>query len=138
MRTNHIKAIINKMQQNSRLRLCGEGDETINYIISVYNKLAQKEYKTRHCWVGKVIHWEVCKKLKFDHTSKWYMHNPESVLDNETRKLLWDLEIHSDYQISIRRPDLILVNQKIMNLQNCGIFCPSGKHIEIKRMLNDE
>ena len=24
-------------------------------------KLAQKEYKTRRDWVGKVIHWEMCK-----------------------------------------------------------------------------
>ena len=29
------------------------------------NKLAQKEYKNRLDWVGKAIHWELCKKLKF-------------------------------------------------------------------------
>ena len=48
---------------------------------------------TRNDWVAKVIHWELCKKLKFDHKSKWYMHNPESVLKNETYKLLCDFEI---------------------------------------------
>ena len=37
-------------------------------------KSAQNEYKIRHGWVGKVIHWELLKKLKFDHTDKWYMH----------------------------------------------------------------
>ena len=31
-------------------------------------KLAQKVYKTKHDRVGKVIHLELCKKLKFDHT----------------------------------------------------------------------
>ena len=51
-------------------------------------KLAQKEYETWHDWVGKVIHWELSKKLKFDHMNKCYMHNPESVLENETHKLL--------------------------------------------------
>ena len=55
-RTNHIKARIEKTQQNSKCRLCGDRDETINRIISECNKLAQKEYKTRHDWVGKVIH----------------------------------------------------------------------------------
>ena len=30
--------------------------------------------------VGKVIHWEMCKKFKFDHTNKSYMHHPASVL----------------------------------------------------------
>ena len=33
-------------------------------------KLAQKEYKTRPDLVGKVIHWELRKKLKFGHTIK--------------------------------------------------------------------
>ena len=69
--TNHIKARIDKTQQNSKCRLCGDRDETIDHIITKYSKLAQKEYKTRHDWVGKVIHWEMYKKLKFDHTNKW-------------------------------------------------------------------
>ena len=62
--------------QNSRYRLCGDRDETINHMISECKKLAQKVYTTRHDLVGKLIHWELCKKLKFDHTNKWYMHNP--------------------------------------------------------------
>ena len=57
IRTNHIKARIDKTQQNSKCRLCGDRDETINHIISKCIKLAQKEYKKRHDWVGKVIHW---------------------------------------------------------------------------------
>ena len=36
------------------------------------------------------------------------MHNPESVLTNETHKLLWDFEIQTDHQISVKRPDLII------------------------------
>ena len=56
IRTNHIKARIDKTQQNSKCRLCGDRDETTNHIISESSKLAQKEYKTRRDWVGKVIH----------------------------------------------------------------------------------
>ena len=41
---------------------------------------------TRHDWVGKVIHLELCKKFKFKHTNKWYMHDSESVQENETHK----------------------------------------------------
>ena len=41
-----------------------------NNIISECSKLAQKEYKTRHDRVGKVIQWEMCKKFKFDDTNK--------------------------------------------------------------------
>ena len=64
VRTNHIKAGIDKTLQNSKCRLCGDRDETINHIITEYSKLAQKEYKTRHDWVGNEIHWEMCKKFK--------------------------------------------------------------------------
>ena len=44
--------------------------------------------KTRHDRVGKVIHWELCNKLKFDHTNKWYKHNLESVQENKRHNIL--------------------------------------------------
>ena len=52
--------------------------------------------------MGKVIHWELCQKFQFDHTNKWYMHNPASVLENDTHKLLWDFDIQMDHLISTR------------------------------------
>ena len=112
IKTNHFKGRIDKTQQNSKCRLCGDRDETINHIISECSKLAQKEYKTRHNRVGKVIHWEMCKKFKFDHSKKWYMHIPAPVLEKDTHKLQWDFDIHTDHLISARRPDLIIINNK--------------------------
>ena len=70
IRTNRIKAIRDKTQQNSKCSLCGDKNDTINHIISELSKLVQKEYKTRHYWVGKVIYWDMWKKFKFDHTKK--------------------------------------------------------------------
>ena len=84
----------------------------INYIINECNKLGQREYKTRHGWVGKVIHRELCNKFKFNYTYKWYMHNPEPVLENETHKILWDFKVQTNQLISVRRPDLVIVNKK--------------------------
>ena len=112
LRTNHIKARIDKTQQNSKCRLCGDRDETINHIISECSKLVQREYKVRQDLVGKVIHWEMCKKFKFDHTIKKYMHNPAPVLENATHKLLWDFNIQTDHLIPARRPDVIIINKK--------------------------
>ena len=42
--------------------------------------------------------------------NKWYMHNPPPVLENDTHKLLWDFDIHTDHLISAWRPDLIIMN----------------------------
>ena len=90
----------------------------INHIISECIKLSRKEYKTRHDWVSKVIHREVCKKSNFDHTNKWYMNNQASLLEN-------DFDIQTDHLISARRPDFIIINKK-ENLRNSGFCCPGG------------
>ena len=96
--------------RRNKIANVGKIDETINYIISECSELTKKEYKIRHDWVGKVIHWEMCKKFKFDHTNKRYMHNPVPVLENNTPKFLCDFDIHTDHLLSARRPDLIIIN----------------------------
>ena len=126
IRTNHIKARIDKTQQNSKCRLCGDRDETINHIISECRKLAQEEYKERHDWVGNVIHWEICKKFKFDQTKKWYMHNPASVRENGTHKLLWDPLIPA------RRTDLIIINKKKRICKIVDFAVPADHRINLK------
>ena len=77
---------IDNTQQNSKRRLSGEKDVTINYIIKGCSKLVHKEYKTINVWLGKIIHWDFCKILKFDHNTKWNNYKPESVLEKETHK----------------------------------------------------
>ena len=67
-------------------------------IIIGCSKLTQKEYKIRHGRVGKLISWELGKRLKFYHTAKWYLHKPESILENEIHKILWDAKIQTDRQ----------------------------------------
>ena len=52
-----------KRQQNSKCRLFSDRDKAINHIISECSKLVQNGYKTRHDWVRKVIHWDLCKNL---------------------------------------------------------------------------
>ena len=131
--TNHIKAKIDRMQQNSKCRLCGDKNETINRIISECSKLAQTEYKARHDWVGKVIHWEMCKKFKWDHTNKWYTHNSAPVLENDTHKLLWDFNIQTDHQIPARRPDLKIIKKKKKRICKIDDFAvPADHRINLK------
>ena len=64
----------------------------IKQIISEF-QLTSGKGGIRYDWVRKVIHGELCKKLKFDYTSKWYTYKPESVLENETHQIVWDFEI---------------------------------------------
>ena len=48
IRTNQIKVRTDKTQHNSKCRLCGDGDKTINHIITQCSKFTQKEYKSRY------------------------------------------------------------------------------------------
>ena len=132
IRTNQIKTRIDKTQQNSKCS--GERDETINHIICEWSKLVQKEYKTRHDWVGKVIHRKMCKKFKFEHSNKWYLHNPATVLENDTHKILWDVDIQTDHPISTRAQHLIVINNKNKN-KTCKIVdfaVPDDHGIKLK------
>ena len=55
IRTNYVQSKIDKMQQNSKCRLCSERNETINHTISECRKLKQKVYKTELCKVIKCL-----------------------------------------------------------------------------------
>ena len=121
--------------QNSKCVLCSNRDETINYLISEFSKLTQKESKTRHDWVGMVIHREMSKKFKFVHTNKWYMHIPALVLENDTHELLCDFDIQTDHLISARRPNLIIINKKKKKREIAKLatlFVPADHRIKLK------
>ena len=40
------------------------------------------------------------------------MHNPESVLESDTHKFLWDFDTQTDLLISARIPDFEIINKK--------------------------
>ena len=100
--------------------VCGDRDETINHIISECSKLAQKEYKTRHDWVDK---WSTrcARNLNLTIRINGIVHNSVSVLENDTHKLLWDIQ--TDHIISARRLEGQNQQQKKENLQNRGLWC---------------
>ena len=82
--------------------------------------------------MGKVIHWELCKKFKFDPTNKLYMLNPESVREDETHKLLWDFEIQTDNLISARRLELVIINKKKRTCRIMDFSVPADHRVKLK------
>ena len=60
------------------------------------------------------------------------MHNPAPVLENDTHKLLWDFDIHTDHLISARRPDLIIINKKKRTCKIVGFAVPVDHRIKLK------
>ena len=107
IRTSYINAKTNNTPGNSKYRLRGNRDQTDNHITSECSKLAQKENKIRCNWVGKMIHWELCKILKFNLTIK-----SNFALENHTQKILWNFEIQTSHSISVWMPEVMLINKK--------------------------
>ena len=79
-----------RIKAKMECRLYDDRDETVNHI-----KRTQKEFESSHEWLEQVIQGELCQKLKFDHTTKWNIHEAESVLEKyiNTHKVLWHFEI---------------------------------------------
>ena len=102
--TNYGKAKINNAQQNRKCGISGKRNEMIDYIVRKCSKFAQIKHKNRRNWVGRVTYWELWKTHNFDQTTERYMHKPESLLENETQKVLWDFEKGMDKPTPTRRP----------------------------------
>ena len=112
IRTSLVKAKNNKSQGDSLCRVCRKVVESIDHIVSSCIKLEQKEYKRRHDNLGKIVHWKLTRRCNFEARDKWYEHEPESVLEIEDYKTLWDFSIQTDHVIEARRPDLVAVDKK--------------------------
>ena len=132
IRTNLVKAKIDKSQKDTLCRLCKKADERIDHAFSGCSKLAQKEYKRRHDNLGKIVHWKLAGKRNFEAGDKWYEHEPESVLENEDYKILWDFSIQTDHVIEARRPDLVVVDKKRRTCKIIDFAVPGDSRIEEK------
>ena len=86
IRTNLVKAKIDKSQEDSLCRVCTKVDGSIDQIVSGCSKLVQKEYKRRHDNLGKIVDWKIARQCSFEAGYRWYEHEPESVLENEIIK----------------------------------------------------
>ena len=87
LRTNAIKAKVEKQNLSPLCRMCGEKDESMGHLVGEFSKLAQTEYKHRHDNVARMIHWNIAHSYGLDVSNKWYEHKPDHV------KLLWDFNI---------------------------------------------
>ena len=60
------------------------------------------------------------------------MHNPAAVLENNTHKLLWDLDNHTDHLNSARKPGLIIINKKKRTCKIVDFTIPADHRIKLK------
>ena len=127
-----VKAKIAKSQGDSLCRVSRKVDESIDHIVSGCSKFTQKEYKRRHDNLGKIVHWKLARKCNFEAGDKWYEHEPESVLENEDYKILWDFSFQTDHVIKARRPGLVLVDKNERSCKIIDFAVRRDSRIEVK------
>ena len=57
------------------------------------------------------------------------MHKPESYIENETHNFPWDFVIQTNPLMPVRRPDQVMINQKLP----CRILSEKKKQQKIKQ-----
>ena len=60
------------------------------------------------------------------------MHNPVSVLENDTHKLLRDCDIQKDHLISVRRAEHVIMNKKRELEKIVDAAVPADHRIKLK------
>ena len=82
--------------------------------------------------MAKKVHWEICKKNRFEHSEKWYEHALKVAVEHEEIKVLWGINIQCDNLIEARRPDLIVIDKKEQKGIIIDIAIPADVRVEEK------
>ena len=72
---------------------------------------------------------------KYEAGDKWYEREPESLLENEDYKILWNFSIQTDHVIEARRPDLVVVDKKERSCEIIDFAVPGDGRIEGRRKI---
>ena len=128
MRTNAIKAKVEKQNLSPLCRMCSENNESMGHLVGECSKLAQTEYKHRHDNVARMIHWNIVHSHGLDVSNKWHEHKREGIIENDHVKLLWNFNIQTSTYIQTRRPDVVVVDsdRKTSNIIDIAVPGDAG------------
>ena len=76
--------------------------------------------------------WDLCKRHEIEHQEKWYDHIPDSVVENDSVKLLWDIHIQCDNVIEARRSGIVVLATKERFSIIVDIAVPADRRVEEK------
>lgn len=131
--TRAIERDIYHTRTDGKCRLCKQYDETIHHVIAGCSTLAATSYTERHNQVALVIHRGICKKYGLPVPEEWYQL-PESVVENERVKVLWDFSIQTDKQVIANKPDIVIRDKETKKITIIDIAVPFDTNIKSKEI----
>lgn len=111
-------------------RLCRAKGETIEHITAGCPVLSLTDYLARHNDAAKVVHQALAKHCGLVVKEEpYYKARPESVMENEHHKLLWDMSIQTDRAVEANRPDMVWVDKKLKRAFIIDMAVPLDKNV---------
>jgi len=80
--------------------LYGSADEMVDHLLTSCSTIAQSCYKKRHDTVARIMQ---ARRGGLKCTNKYWNYCPQSVMQNDSMKLLWNFTVHLPHN----RPDII-------------------------------
>ena len=135
-------AVTGRLPNNeTKCKLCGKIDETLQHWLSGCEFLCGTEYVERHHKALMVFAHQWAMQEELIEKGCWYKEKwiKGKVIENGTRRLRWDYEYNMTVvPVEHRRPDLVLefMDQKEMYILDMA--CPQEPNVEKKRKSEDK
>jgi len=78
------------------------------------------------------VHWSLCETYHIKRSEQWYQHTTEPVIETESIKILWDMNIQTDHVMEHRRPDIVVVDKDNKRALPIDIAVPADARAEEK------
>ncbi|XP_044762031.1 uncharacterized protein LOC123319227 [Coccinella septempunctata] len=109
----YTKLIMKQPVESTKCRLCDKAEETVQHLSSGCSTIAGTKYLSRHDNMGKVVHQLMClEEGLLHHFVPHHIYAPQTVLENDTTKIYWDMTIITDQGAEHNRPDMVVWSKK--------------------------
>ena len=113
-------------------RICHKHEETVDHIISGCPEVAKTDYLEKHNKAAAYIHCKACQHYSIEVPQRWYEHKPETVTENEEVTILWDIQIHTDRELSANKPDIVIKDHANRCCKHIDVSVPSDRNTSTK------
>ena len=101
-----------------------------------YPELAKTDYLKRHNKAAAYIHRKACQHYGVEVSERWYEHKPETVTENEEVTILWDMQIHTDRELSANKPDIVTKDHANRCCKLIDVSVPSDRNTSTRAIEN--
>ena len=103
-----------------------------HHILSSCPELAKTEYIQRHNKATADIHFKAFQHYNILVLDKWYEHEPAMVTENEEATILWDMQIHTHREITVKKPNIVIKDHKNKTCKLIDMAVPSDRNTSLK------